>query len=244
MGVAAVSLTACQGLGMYSALDSAQLRVVDASPDAGVIDSYGNNAALAYNLTFGTVTNYIAVAPGVYQLAADRAGSRQTLVAGTETLAAGKQYTEIIGSSLANMRQTIFLDQATPAPEREIALRVVNETTRPGALNIYAVSMTSSDGRARSSTPLAVNLCPGASSGYIVMPMGTYAIDVTPTSAPLSSVTATLLSGAQLPYPSGAVRTVVLIDQQSPGTQQNPGSQQNAPQTGVQAIVADDADAP
>jgi hypothetical protein len=83
---------------------------------------------------------------------------------------------------------------------------------------------------------LAVNLGFGANSGYMDVPEGTYAIDVVPTGTALASTT-TLLSGAQIAYTSGAVRTVVLIDQQTSGTQHislNPG---------VQAIVADDTDA-
>ncbi len=237
IALAAVGITGCQGMAMYPSLDSAQLRVIDASPNAGVIDSYGNNSALAYNLSFGTITNYIALSPGYYQLTADRAGTRQALVAGSQSLAAGKQYTEIIGASLANMRQTVFLDRSTPAPQGEIAVRVINETTFPGSLNVTMVSMASPDSKALRSSPLAVNLGSGASSGYVLLPMGTYAIHLTPSGAPLPSAPATLLSGVQQPYPSGAVRTAVLIDQPAAG------AQQPLPQPSVQAIIADDADA-
>jgi hypothetical protein len=178
MVLAAAGLSGCQGI----TLSSAQLRVIDASPDAGVIDSYQNSSALAYNLGFGTMTSYIPMSPGVYNLAADKAGSHQTLVANTETLVANKQYTEIIGAGLANMQQTLYLDQSTPAAAGRIAVRVINETT-------------------------------------------------------LASSTVTLLSGAQVDYASGAVRTVVLIDQQATG------AQHNVLTPGVQAIVADDTDA-
>jgi hypothetical protein len=86
-------------------------------------------------------------------------------------------------------------------------------------------------------SPLAVNLGVGANSGYIDLPEGTYAIDVVPTGTVLASSTVTLLSGAQEAYASGAVRTVVLIDQQIPV------AQHVVPAPGVQAIVAADADA-
>ena len=231
MLLAALGLSGCQGI----TLTSAQLRVIDASPDAGTIDSYQNNSALAYNLGFGTMTSYIPMAPGVYNLAAEKAGTRQTLVANNATLAANHQYTEIIGAGLANLQQTFLADQSTPAASGRIALRVLNQTTRPGAVDVYLIPQASSLGKGSSLSPLAVNLGFGANSGYIDLPEGTYGLDVVPTGTPLTSSTVTLLSGAQLAYASGAVRTVVLIDQESPG----------APHatSGVQAILADDADA-
>jgi Domain of unknown function (DUF4397) len=225
-------LSGCQGI----TSTSAQLRVIDASPDAGVIDSYQNSSALAYNLGFGTMTSYIPMSPGVYNLAAYKAGTRQTLVANSETLAANRQYTEIIGAGLANLQQTLIVDQSTPAPNGRIAIRVINQTTRAGGVDVYLVPEGSAAGKG-SSSALAINLGFGANSGYIDLPEGTYAIDVVPTGTLLTSSTVTLFSGAQVAYASGAVRTVVLIDQATLG------AQHAALTPGVQAIVADDADA-
>lgn len=230
----ALSLSGCQGITMTSA----QLRVIDASPDAGVIDSYQNSSALAYNLAFGAMTSYIPMAPGAYNLGAAKAGTRQTLVANSETLAANRQYTEIIGAGLANLQQTFLLDQSTPAPAGRIAVRVLNQTTRAGAVDVYLVPLASSFSKASGTSPIATNLGFGANSGYVDIPEGTYAIDVVPAGTPLTAATATLLSGAQLAYASGSVRTLVLIDQPPPR------SQHAATPATVQAIVADDAEAP
>jgi len=222
MLLAAAGLSGCQGI----TSNSAQIRVIDASPDAGVIDSYQNSSALAYNLGFGTMTSYIPMSPGAYNLAAVKAGTRQTL-------APNRQYTEIIGAGLANLQQTLLLDQSTPAPAGRISIRVINQTTRSGAVDVYLIPF----GKGSSTSPVAVNLGFGANSGYIDLPEGTYAIDVVPTGTVLASSTATLFSGAQVAYASGAVRTVVLIDQASVGTQHA------ALTPGVQSIVAEDTDA-
>lgn len=230
VSLAAAGLSGCQGI----TSTSAQLRVVDASPDAGVIDSYQNSSALAYNLGFGTMTSYIPMSPGVYSLAATKAGTRQTLVANSETLVANRQYTEIIGAGLANLQQTFLLDQSTPAAAGRIALRVVNQASRSGDVDVYLVPAGSAPGKGISS-PVAMNLGFGANSGYIDLPEGTYAIDVVPAGAQLASSTTALLRGAQVDYTSGAVRTVILIDQAGAGVQHGA--------TGVQAIVAADADA-
>jgi hypothetical protein len=227
--LAAGGLSGCQSINM----DSAQLRVIDASPDAGVIDSYQNSSGLAYNLGFGTVTSYVPMLPGVYTFASDKAGTRQTLVASTDTLAADKQYTEIVGNGLANMQQTIFLDQTVAAPAGHISVRLIHEATRSGAVDVYLVPTS---GRLVNTAPIATDLGFGANSGYINVAEGTYAIDVVPTGTTPTASTVTLLSGAQIEYVSGAVRTVVLIDQETPG------GQHAAVTPGVQAIVADDAD--
>jgi hypothetical protein len=231
--LAAAALSGCQSFNT----NSAQLRVIDASPDAGVVDAYQNSSALAYNLGFGTMTSAIPMSPGVYNLAAVKAGTRQALVSSTDTLAAGKQYTEIIGSGLANLQQALFLDQSTPAPAGQIAVRVIDEATHSGAVDVYLVPMATVSGKFTSIPPLVVNLGFGSSSSYLNVPAGTYAIEVVPTGTALASSTVTLLSGAQVNYASGAVRTIVLIDQETIG------AQHAVLAPAVQAIVADDADA-
>jgi hypothetical protein len=227
--LAAVGLSGCQSISM----NSAQLRVIDASPDSGVIDSYQNGSALAYNLGFGTMTSYVPMSPGSYNFATEKAGTRQTLVASTDTLAAGKQYTEIIGSGLANLQQNVLQDETSPAPSGQVAIRLINQATRSGAVDVYLVPKS---GKAANTSPIAVNLNFGVNSGYINIPEGTYALVVVPVGTTLASSTVTLLSGAQVDYASGAVRTVVLIDQEILG------AQHAALIPGVQAIVADDVD--
>jgi hypothetical protein len=223
-------LTGCQ----ITDMNSPQLRVIDASPDAGILDAYQNNTGLAYNLTFGTMTSYVPMSPGTYTLSADRAGTRQTLVSSNATLGAGKQYTAIIGNSLASLQQTVLQDQSQPAPAGEIAVRFVQQATRSGAVDVYLVPR---NGRPAGTTPVAQNLSFGANSGYLSVPAGTYAIDVVPTGTVLVSSTVTLLSGAQIEYTAGAVRTIVLIDQEILGPQRTPLT------PGVQTISVSDADA-
>lgn len=224
------ALSGCQSISM----NSAQLRVIDASPDSGIIDSYQNSSALAYNLGFGTMTSYVPIVPGSSTLVAAKAGTRQTLVANSDTLLPGQQYTEIIGSSLVNLQQAVFLDQSTPAPSGQVALRFIHEASRSAAVDVYLVPKS---GRLTTTSPLAIDLNFGNNSGYINIPEGTYAINVVPTGTLPTPSTVTLLNGAQVAYPSGAVRTIVLIDQEISGTQHA------ALTRGMQVIVADDADA-
>jgi hypothetical protein len=206
--LASLTLTGCQSIEL-NANTAAQLRVINASPDSGGIDSYQNNAGLAYSLPFGTVTTYVPMAPGGYALSADKAGTRQTLASTNVVLAAGHQYTAVVGNVVGSMQQTLYVDQTQPAPSGEIAIRLLDQATRAGAVDVYLVPGT---GRLAFTAPVATNLNFGSNSGYLSLPAGTYALVVAPAGTSPTSSSATLLSGAQVGYASGAVRTVVLID--------------------------------
>jgi hypothetical protein len=201
-------LSGCQGI-QLNASSSAQLRVIDASPDAGSVDSYQNSTGLAYNLGFGMMTSYMPMQPGGYTLSAARSGTRQVLASGSLALMAGHQYTAVVGNIAAAMQQTFYVDQTEPAPNGQIAVRVINQVTRPGAVDVYLVPGT---GKLAFTAPLVTNLSFGGNSGYMTVPAGTYAVVVAPAGTSPTSSSATLLSGAQVSYASGAVRTVFLID--------------------------------
>lgn len=211
--------------------NSAQMRVIDASFNTGPVDSYQDNAALAYNLNYGTVTSYVSSVAGSSSFALDRAGTRQALVGSKATLTAGKQYTEIVSGSLVNMQQAVLTDQSTPAPSGQIALRFINEAFNAGAVDVYLVPPQT---RVSSLSPVTANLAVGSNLGYINVPSGTYSINVLPAGS-TPSAAAKLLGGAQVEYPSGSVRTLVFIDQQTATAKGQP------PARYVQAITANDA---
>lgn len=227
-GLLTLGLSGCQSI-QTTATDSAQIRFIDASPDTGGLDVYQNSSAVAYNIGFGTITSYVPLTQGSYTFAADAAGTRQQLVSAKQTLTEGKQYTAIIGNIAASLQETIFTDQNTPAPAGQVAFRFIDEATRVGAVDIYLVPTS---GKLSTSAPVATNIAFTATTGYINVPTGTYAIVVVPTGTVPISTTVTLLTGSQTAYSAGAVRTVVLID--APIV--------TAP--AVQAIVADDYDSP
>lgn len=221
------SLSGCQSIDVNSS-NAAQLRMIAASPDAPGLDFYeNNNAALAYNLGFGTVTSYVALAPGNYSIAADSAGTRTTLVSANATLATQKTYTALIGNVDANLQETILQDQNQPAPSGEIAVRFVDQATKVGAVDVYLIP---SGGSLTTTAALVTNLNFQGNTGYLNIPAGTYAIAVVPTGTVPVATTTTLLTGAQVGYAAGAVRTVVFIDVKVTTT------------PGVQAVVADDYD--
>lgn len=233
-----VLLTGCQGIQM----GTAQLRVIDASADAGALDTYGNSQGLAYSLGYGSLTSYIPTAPGPATLTATRSSTGQTLVETSTHLLAAHQYTEIVSGSVATMQQTVLQDQTWPAPTGQIELRFVHAAIHAGAVDVYLVAH---NGRLASTAPIATNLSFRANTGYLAVPAGTYAIDVVPAGTVPTNTTVTQFSGPQLAYDSGSVRTVVLIDAPAaPTTAEKPSGLDDATVAhSVGIIVASDADA-
>ncbi len=216
--LAALGLPGCQSIDV-NAGNVATMRFIDASPDAPGLDFYENGTAIAYNIGFGTISSYIAFAPGTYAISTDKASTKTQLTTSNGSLANMKQYTTLISNVNASLQETILQDQNTPAPTSTISVRVLDEATKVASVDVYLVP---SSGNLGTSAPIATGLSFGSNTGYINVPAGTYAIAVVPTGTVPSSANGTLYTGSQVTYSQGAARTVVLIDQQivtSPGVQ-------------------------
>ncbi len=203
----------------------AQVRIIDASPDAGGLDIYQGNGILAYNLGLGTITSYVPVTPGTYSIAVDNAGTRQQLVAAGGTFTTNSEYTVLIGNFSNTLSETILKDQAVPAPTGQVSLRVLDQATRAGAVDLYLVASGSTIATAK---PILTDVVFGQNTGYFNVPTGTYTLIAVPTGTVPATSTGTSYTGAAVGYSAGTAKTLVLIDQQLATT------------PGLQVILADD----
>jgi hypothetical protein len=233
LAVIVAGLAGCQSIAGIQPVS--QVRVIDASPDAPALDIHQNSAAALYNIGFGTVTSYIPVAAGAYTHAAYTAGTQQQLAAVRGVFAAGGQYTVLTGNVAASMQMTVLKDQAFPAPAGQVALRFLNQSTRPGAVDIYLLSP---DSALTGISPIVSAAGFGRNTGYINAPSGTYSIvaylaGTNPASAALPAYT-----GSQVSYPGGSAHTIILIDKRP---DQRP-DQQSDSEPSLQVISAEDYD--
>lgn len=230
LAVLALSLAALSGCqAVISTPPTAQLRIIDASPDAPGLDIYEGTTPLAYNLGFGTLTSYIQISPGTYTISADTAGSKQTLSSSKATLAVTDQYTVLIGNVAASLQQVVLTDQSQPAPSGQVSFRFIDQATRIGAVDIYLVP---SGEKLTAVSPVVTNIAFGVNTGYLNIPFGTYSLVMVPTGTVPTSTTIATYSGTQVTYSPGAARTFVLIDQQLVST------------PGLQVVTATDFDSP
>ncbi len=203
----------------------AQVRVIDASPDAGGLDIYQGNGILAYNLGLGTITSYVPLTPGSYSIAVDNAGTRQQIVAASGTFVTSAQYTVLVGNFSNTLSETILKDQTTAAPTGQVSLRVLDEATRAGAVDLYLVASGSTITTAK---PILTNVVFGQNTGYFNVPTGTYTLIAVPTGTVPATSTGTSYTGSSVSYSAGSAKTIVLIDQQLTTT------------PGLQVIIAND----
>ncbi|WP_263367592.1 DUF4397 domain-containing protein [Edaphobacter bradus] len=213
----AATLSGCQGI--VSSTKASQVRIIDASPDAPGLDIYQNNAAVAYNLGFGTITSYVPIDPGPYITTANAAGTKQVLSSSKATFTASSQYTVLIGNVSASLQQLTLKDQSQPAPSGQIALRFIDQATRISAVDVYLVPAGS---KLTDVTPVTTGLVFNTNTGYLNIPAGTYTLVMVPNGTVPTSTTIATYTGAQVTYTQGSATTIILIDQQlvtTPGLQ-------------------------
>jgi hypothetical protein len=220
-------LSGCQAIVSNPSL--AQVRVINASPDAPGLDIYQSNNALAYNLGSGTITSYIPFTPGTYTVTADSTGTRQILTTSKATIAPSTQYTLLIGDASASLQQLVLTDQSQPAPTGQVALRFINQATRTGAVDIYLIPAGQ---KLTAISPVVTGIAFGTNTGYLNVPTDAYTLVMVPTGTVPTSTRGASYTGAQVTYPSGSARTIILIDQQLVAT------------PGLQVITAADYDSP
>ncbi|SDF59201.1 protein of unknown function [Terriglobus roseus] len=233
LSLAVLGSAACvlglSGCGVVSSgtTNVSQLRIIDATPDAGGIDIYAGSNVLTYNLGYGTVTSYIPINPGTYTLAADSSGTKTALSSVRATLLNGKQYTLLFSSAAASLQAQVLTDQSQPAPSGQIALRFLDEAIYPGALDLYLVPNGSTIDKVN---PLLTNVNFGNTPTYVNVPTGTYTLYIVSAGTVVSTTTVPMYTGASTTYPSGSARTFVLLDQQILTT------------SSVQVVMANDYD--
>jgi hypothetical protein len=222
------TLTGCQAI--VSSAPEAHVRIINATPDAPRLDLYQDSNALAFNLDFGTVTSYIQLPPGAYNITANTAGTRQVLSASKTTFTTSGQYTVLIGNTASSLQQLTLADQSQPAPPGQTALRFIHQATRAGAVDIYLVPAGQKVSAV--AAPLVTGIAFGANTGYVNVPVGTYSLAMLPAGTLPAGTTSATYAGPQVTYSAGAARTIILID--SPLV--------TAP--GIKVITANDFDPP
>jgi len=224
-GVVLCALSGCTSAATSASVT--QVRIIDASLNAGGLDIYQGTGVIAYNVDFGSATSYIPMTPGAYNISADTPGSKQQLITAKGRFDMASQYTVLIGDTPALPNEIILKDQAQAAPSGEIALRFLDEAASAGGVDLY---MVPSGSTLSSAHPLLTNVAFGSNSGYINLKAGTYTLYALPTGTVFSSSPRSSYTGTALTYLEGSAKTIVLLDQASAKT------------GGIQILIASDYD--
>lgn len=213
LAVAAASfvLAGC-GQANLSSRPVVALRIVHASPDAGSLDVYANTTALAYGVGFGTISSYVAYAPGTYLLTSRQSGTPVRLTSTPANLAMRVQYTLLVGDVAAGLQSLLLQDQAQPAPPGQVALRFIDQATQLGPMDLYLVPQDSS---LAATAPIVTGLTFTTAANlptYVNVPAGTYTLMILPNGSVPNATTIPRFSGSVVTYAAGSARTLILLD--------------------------------
>jgi len=152
---------------------TAYLRVIHASPDAPNVDVYLDNETVLTDVPFGTVSDYLEVAPGEHTVAITVAGNQSAEVfGGNVTLNAGGRYTiaatgEVTEGAPTTFQAFILQDTVIASASGNASISLVHLS--PDA---PAVDATTDD------TVLFDNVSFRNASNYVTVPAGNYTVDV------------------------------------------------------------------
>ncbi len=135
---AGVMTTALLSAMPVAAADEARVRVLHASPDAPAVDIYINDAIIDgwTNVPFGTLSDYMAVPAGDYNVKVYATGDESMAVIDAEvTVETGMSYTIAAADMLADIGAEVFVDDPALSADESL-VRVVHLSPDAPAVDI------------------------------------------------------------------------------------------------------------
>jgi hypothetical protein len=194
-----VSLIAGCGGGDNVTEQTAQLRVLHASPDAPNVDVYVDSVKVLSNVPYPTVSSYLSLAPGTHQIKVNAAGTTTTVINVSPSLAVAGAYTAIAANFVADIEPLLATDATSAPPNGYVGLRVIHASPDAGPVDILANGQV-----------VLSNVPFDTISSYLTIPAGTYAIKVNVAGTTTTAIAATVNLTAGTNYSAvaiGAVRT-------------------------------------
>lgn len=151
-----------------SAADDAMVRVLHASPDAPAVDVKVDGANVLTNVPFKTISDYLMVPGGTYNIKVCATGTDTCVIDANLTFEAGTKYTVAATNVLASITAQVITDEPTPTADKTQA-RVVHFSA-----DTPAVDVLTQDGSAK----VVENLAYPNATGYLTLDPGSYDLKV------------------------------------------------------------------
>ena len=150
------------------AAGQAWVRVLHGSPDAPAVDVKADDADILTDVAFGTISDYLPVDAGTYNIKVCAAGTDTCVIDADLTFEDGKRYTVAATDLVAQIKAQVIEDAATPN-DAQAQVRVVHFSA-----DTPAVDVLTQDGSATIVDALAF---PDA-TGYLALDAGSYDLKV------------------------------------------------------------------
>jgi hypothetical protein len=224
---------------------NAMIRVLHGSPDAPAVDVFANDAKVdaLSNLSFGSITDYVAVPAGTYSIKVCATADNTVCPIGPVdlTFAANKKYTIAASNLLASIKASVFTDSAAPT-DAKTQVRVVHLSADTPAVDVLTQDK---------SAAVVSNLAYPKATGYLALAPGSYDLimcanadhsvcPLDPGALDLSAGTAysVFAVGALAPADGQqALTAVVAVDAKAPPATDTVGAADSAPGSSLPLIA-------
>ncbi len=121
---------------------TANLRLVNLSPNSSTFDLYINNALLVGGVGYGANSGYIKTTGGTINAAVAATGSSTASVSGNITLNADSYNSIFVFDSLSKAQGTVIVDDRTAAPSGKVNIRFFNFVSGGSTVDILRAGTT------------------------------------------------------------------------------------------------------
>ena len=159
--------------GTSLAADTANVRVLHASPDAPAVDVYldDNIVDALTNVPFGVISDYLKVPAGDHNVKVYATGTTSGPVIDADvTLAAGKAYTVAATGAVADIKAQVLQDDPKPAASTA-KVRIVHFSADAPAVDVATAGSAVDEA-------VVKNLAYPDATDYLALPGGTYDLEV------------------------------------------------------------------
>ena len=143
---------------------TANLRFVQGSPDAPVVNYVVDNTTQSSNLLYGNASSYASVKSGTRQVQIVPANSTKPLLSQTVSLGDSANETLILTGPVSQLKPLVLNDGTTTGTTSSNNLRVVNISSTMGPTDVYVLP---AGANLSSATPVATGLAFDQDTGYI-----------------------------------------------------------------------------
>jgi len=208
-----VSVTICSGCGdsISEPGHTALVRVINASTNAQAINASYGTMPFVLNQGPNTFSYYAPLTPGQVTVSISSVSNPQNTVQTGHNFLAAQEYSVFVTNNGLGYQATILNDQSTAPPAGYFAVRLLQQASKAGNVDIYLLP---SGATLANTNPLLTAVSPGTASSYINVPSGPYAIVIFPTGTKLPQGNPVVYTSASTQFSDGQARTILIVDQQ------------------------------
>lgn len=199
----ALPLAAACSSSTTSPANSAELRVINASPDAGPLDVYIESTLAVDSLPYAFANPYVFVQSGTIDVAVRLHNAINVLLETGPTYNTGQFYTFIVAGTTASLSAVELVDDTTAAPSGSFKLRMVHLAPAGPPMDLYYTGPTDD---LNAATPIATGVAFKGTTNYLTPAIGSSRLRVTQ-----AGTKTVLIDSGTLTFSNGQVSTLFVL---------------------------------